>query len=583
MSSVIDELESANEALQLLNEKVVSSNEELQTLNEELQTSKEEMESSNEELSSVNEQLRVLNEQFKETLEYTDGIIATISEAILLLDGELTVRSANASFYKIFRRAPEDIEGVNLFDIGGGQFDIPELRTIITQTMQEKRHFRDLEIDHFFEGIGKKTVLFNGRLFVQKAHNEELYFITIRDISDHIKAARMIREAEWFQDVANTAPVMIWVAGTDQRCTFFNATWYAFTGRDVQQEIGYGWTEGIHPDDRDSVLQEYAEAFDRRMPVSLQYRLRRSDGEYRWLLDNGVPTYSYGEFSGYIGTCTDIHDQKMFSDELENRVEGRTKELVKANDDFKRTNTELEQYAYIASHDLQEPLRKLQTFADILEQKYAGDLPEGVREYVRKMTGCSERMTHLIRDLLNFSAAGNNHDKFEETDLNRILKDVLEDFNLAETPLTIHAKQLPVIEAIPLHMKQLFLNLVSNAIKFRRKDHELVIELSSGPAPKETIKKYRLPAGHAYCELLFRDNGMGFDPSFAEQIFVIFKRLNSKQNAKGTGIGLALCRKIARNHHGEIFAESNGRDGATFHIVLPLKQPVTNKNTGRER
>jgi two-component system CheB/CheR fusion protein len=574
ISSVIEELESANDALQLLNEEVVSINEELQTLNEELQTSKEEMESSNEELSSVNAQLRLVNEQFRETLEYTDGIIATISEAIIVLNKNLMVKSANASFYNIFGRTVKDTEGFYLFGIGDGQFDIPGLKGIINRMLPEHQHFSDFQIEHDFGPLGKKTLLVNGRLFVQKAQDEELYFITIRDISDHIRAVKWMQQAEWFHDVANMAPVMIWVAEEDRQFTFFNETWRAFTGRGLKEEVGEAWMEGIHPDDRDEFIRQFNEAFDKQEPLNVQYRFRRYDGQYRWLLNNGVSTYLGDGFTGYIGTCTDVHHQKMFSEELERRVNGRTIELVKANDDFRRTNTELEQYAYIASHDLQEPLRKLQTFADILSRKYEQKLPAGAVEYVHKMTACSQRMTQLIQDLLNFSSIAGVQEKFEETDLNIILNYVLEDFNLADLPVMIHAEPLPVLEAIPLHMKQLLQNLVSNAIKFRKKNQELVIHISSRILSPEEVLKHNLAPGGTYCELLFRDNGIGFDPSFSEQIFVIFKRLKAKQSSKGTGIGLALCRKIVLNHQGEIYAESNGKDGASFYILLPLQQPA---------
>lgn len=152
---------------------------------------------------------------------------------------------------------------------------------------------------------------------------------------------------------------------------------------------------------------------------------------------------------------------------------------------------------------------------------------------------------------------------------------MLEDFNLFDPPVTVHAEPLPVLQAIPLHMKQLFQNLMSNAIKFRKKDQELLIHISSRILSPEEALEHNLAPGCTYCELLFSDNGIGFDPSFSEQIFVIFKRLQAKQSSEGTGIGLALCRKIVLNHKGEIYAESNGKDGATFHILLPLQQLAT--------
>jgi len=572
MTAIIEDREAANEELQTANEEIISSNEELHTVNEELQTSKEEIESSNEELSTINEQLQVRNEQLNENQEYTDGIIATIAEAMIVVDKNLIVRSANESFYKIFETTPENTEGYYLFDLGNGQWNIPRLRELLLDIIPKKGVFHGFEVNHEFPGIGHKIMSLNARLLTQRMQKTELIFIAIQDISAHVKAAKLAKEEEWFHNMANNAPVMIWIANIDKQRTFFNNTWLEFTGRPLELEIGNGWTENLHPDDVDMFMKIYNGSFEKRISFKIEYRLRRHDGVYRWALATCKPNFYDGKFAGFIGTCTDINDQKMFEQELEQKVKERTEDLLNANDNLKRSNMELEQYAYIASHDLQEPLRKIQTFSDILQSKYKDDLPEQSKEYIDKIVNSSQRMTLLIENLLNFSSVSNSDELHMPTALNEILTDVIEDFDLPAISATISYEHLPVINAVPLQMKQLFHNLISNSIKFRNENESLKMVISSAPLLPEEVRKYpALDKTLSYLEITFKDNGIGFSQEYAEQIFVIFKRLHGKQSYKGTGIGLALCRKIMANHHGEIFAESGEGGGATFYMIFPVR------------
>ncbi len=570
MTSIIEEREAANEELQTANEEIISSNEELHTINEELQTSKEEMESSNEELTTINEQLQVRNDQLSEIQEYTDGIIATIAEAMIVVDRSLVVRSANQSFFNIFKTTAENTEGYYLFDLGNGQWNIPKLRELLLEVIPKNGHFNGFEVTHNFPGIGEKIMSVNARMLSQKAQKTELIFIAIQDITDHVKAASIIKEKMLFQDVANNAPVMIWSAGTDKMGVFFNNTWLEYTGRDLAAESGSGWTENIHPEDLANYMKIYNSSFEQRIPFSVEYRLKRHDDVYRWLLTTCKPTYSDNRFTGYLCTCTDINDQKMFSQELEQKVRERTEDLLSANKNLEHSNKELEQYAYIASHDLQEPLRKIQTFSDMLQQKFKDQLPEETRDYIDKIVNSSQRMTLLIEDLLNFSSVSNSDELHVPTSLDEVLTDVIEDFDLSGIAANISYKHLPVIKAVPLQMKQLFHNLISNSVKFRKEEQTLQISIFSAPMQPTEVKRYpSLDKTLSYIKIGFKDNGIGFSSEYAEQIFVIFKRLHGKHSYKGTGIGLALCRKIMTNHHGEIYAESGDGGGASFYMIFP--------------
>jgi two-component system, chemotaxis family, CheB/CheR fusion protein len=264
---------------------------------------------------------------------------------------------------------------------------------------------------------------------------------------------------------------------------------------------------------------------------------------------------------------------KLFSEELEKQVLERTYSLKKANSELNYSNESLEQFAYIASHDLQEPLRKIRTFSALLKDRFNDVLPEDARELIGKIAGSSERMSTLIKEVLDFSRILHGDLAFEKVNLNYIVSDIIDEFDLliTEKNASIKFDNLPVIEAITLQISQLFNNLISNALKFSKKDIPPVITISSKMLSKEELGKHEAFIQNTpYCEISIQDNGIGFEQKFSDQIFLIFHRLHGRNEFSGTGIGLALCKKIVVNHNGEIYGDSNEKDGALFRIFLPL-------------
>jgi two-component system CheB/CheR fusion protein len=420
-------------------------------------------------------------------------------------------------------------------------------------------------------------MLLNAKKVVQKIHRQQLILLAIQDITERKHAEQLIKEREeWFHNMADNAPVMLWTSDTNNQRVFFNNTWLEFTGRKMEEEIKNGWKENVHKDDLANLEKIYNSSFDERKPYQTEYRLRRYDGQYRWVLSIAKPTYSIeGEFTGFIGTVADIHEKKMLSDEMEKRVLERTREIREMNKELERSNSELQQFAYVASHDLQEPLRKIMTFSDRL-QNLKGSLPDQSKIYIEKIGSSSERMSRLIDDLLNFSSISRESRNFVTTDLNAIVKDVLADFDLIITQkqAKVNYDGLPVIQAIPVQMEQLFHNLISNALKFSKEGESPEITITAQEISSEEIKRSPLNLEKSldeYIKITFSDNGIGFNEEFADQIFVIFQRLNDQKVFPGTGIGLALCRKIVNNHGGEIYARSKPDEGAEFHIILPKK------------
>lgn len=288
-----------------------------------------------------------------------------------------------------------------------------------------------------------------------------------------------------------------------------------------------------------------------------------------------------GEIYGVMNTGIEVTELvqakntiKQAEERLEEQVRLRTDELQQANAKLVNINEQLQQFAYVASHDLQEPLRKIHLFSDRLltEQNIDKAVSEG---YLHKIVSSAIRMTNLIKDLLNFSQLSSRDSAFSLVNLDEVVENLREDFELqiAAKGATLKIDPLGTIEGSALQMNQLFFNLVSNALKFSRDEVPPVISISARMISKEEcLANAELNPNLSYKEIIVSDNGIGFEQQFAKQIFIIFQRLHGNNSYEGTGIGLALCKKIVDFHQGDIFAESSQGRGAAFHIWLPTSQ-----------
>jgi signal transduction histidine kinase len=258
---------------------------------------------------------------------------------------------------------------------------------------------------------------------------------------------------------------------------------------------------------------------------------------------------------------------------MEKQVRERTTALQQANAKLGNSNKELEQFAYVASHDLQEPVRKIRTFTDQLINGNDNALDERSRKLLDKIAGSADRMRLMINDVLEYSQLERNEAEIRKTDLDEIFNNVLTDLELAisQKNAVIRSDKLPVIEAIPVQLSQLFYNLLNNALKFSKQDIPPVIGITLSRLSDRDIRRLATPArADQYFVLSFTDNGIGFNQEYAEKVFEMFQRLTAERT--GTGIGLALCKKIVENHKGFIEAQSRPGAGTTFRIVLPYRQ-----------
>lgn len=256
---------------------------------------------------------------------------------------------------------------------------------------------------------------------------------------------------------------------------------------------------------------------------------------------------------------------------LEQKVAERTKDLLIINAELQRSNTELQQYAYIASHDLQEPLRKILTFSRIVTERYLDQMPEAA-SYMNRVIAASERMRRLINDLLNYSRLTEVL-QFKRTDLNEVLRETLSDLELTikEKDASFTIDNLPAAEVVQLQLKQVFQNIISNALKFSLPGKPPQIKIQSELVDEKSFTSPPTAAGK-YFRLTISDNGIGFEEQYLDKIFTLFQRLHGKDEYSGTGIGLAIVKKIVDKHNGILTARSGEGEGASFIMVLPLKQ-----------
>ena len=315
------------------------------------------------------------------------------------------------------------------------------------------------------------------------------------------------------------------------------------------------------------------DACTRCVPYIIEYRFLCQDGEYRWFLARALPVRnSKGQVVKWFGTCTDIHDAKTAETILESRVKRRTGQLEAANErlsalaeQLARSNRDLQEFAYVASHDLQEPLRTVISFCELLQKKVGDQLDDDSHKYLDVIISSTERMRQLVRDLLAYARVSKDEAPTEAVELETVLQQATRNLQslIEETGATISVMTgpLPTVIGDRTQLIQLLQNLISNSIKFKRPDARPIVEISARPSTQ--------PDGN-FWEITVSDNGIGINMEYADKIFVIFQRLHGPQQYSGTGIGLAICKRVVERHGGKIEVSSDIDKGSTF--VFTLRQ-----------
>ena len=409
-----------------------------------------------------------------------------------------------------------------------------------------------------------------GTVFDRNANGKVEHLLNIMiDVTEQQTANIKIKEQEHFiQQIADASPTILYLYDVQkQSIVYINREIFFVLGYHPDEILSAGEniTELLYDPEDYHLLpaRKQSEKNFSQVDSMIQYecRIKSKDGEFRWFLVREIvfKTDSNGNISQILGAALDINRRK----EMEKTILQNTLLL-------EQSNSSLEEFAYVASHDLKEPLRKISTFGDRLAATHLELLsPEG-KIYLNKILDASERMQTMISDLLSISMITGNR-SYEKFSLQKILEETILtlEYKIENQNAVIRHNQLPDAMIIPSQIRQLFLNLLSNSLKFVREDVQPLITISHEFIKQKDIVHYQLAPAENYLKIVFSDNGIGFENEFAGKIFAIFQRLHGRSEYEGSGIGLAICKKIVEHHGGIISAESKPGEGATFTIILP--------------
>lgn len=384
-------------------------------------------------------------------------------------------------------------------------------------------------------------------LVVHGQNGHELYTLKSADQSYRVFIEKMIEGAL--------------TVNTDNIILYSNSRFAAMVNTPLSQVIGLPLIDFIHPDCRN----DYTELFKRGFSHDCKAEMILAGRDKNTSCQLSLTRLELEE-----GICLSIIVTDLTSlKEAQRQLTLKNEQLEHTNHALELSNIDLQQFAYVASHDLQEPLRKIQMFSSILNERHADSIPESTQGYIQKIFTSSRRMKSLIEDILDYSRISAAKQHFVPANINAIINDLLEDFEvpIKEKRAVITVGKFPAMEVIPGQIRQVFQNIISNSLKFSKNDEPPVISIT--PAVTNAIINGR---EETCCIISIRDNGIGFNNKYAAQVFTLFQRLHTKDQYEGTGIGLAISKKIIENHYGTITVNSAEDVGTEFVITLPVSQ-----------
>jgi PAS domain S-box-containing protein len=398
-------------------------------------------------------------------------------------------------------------------------------------------------------------------------------------------AERLTQSEEQYRQVTNSLPLLIFSMNSDGQLLYANQGFTTFLSATLPVLNSRGWLSYFHEDDYVSVKTTWIDSLSTELPWKGSWRIRNgSTGDYVWHMVSATPLRDSDQrVIHWTGFLMDIDAQKVIEQTLrdneelrrnKNRLENSQQQLADNIGELNRSNTELAQFAYVASHDLQEPLRKIQAFSTMLTQQYAPSLDPNAQDIIRRMQSATSRMQELIRGLLAYSRLNTEKPVLHKVALSSLLVDVQGDLEAAirEREAQITVDQLPDVVGNKLQLRQLFQNLLSNALKFTPSDRIPIIRICSQLISGDNLPDSLSKTSATYLELSVIDNGIGFDDKYIDRIFNLFQRLHGRSEYVGTGIGLAICKKVVENHGGYLSARSKVGHCSTFLIYFPVKQ-----------
>ncbi len=484
-------------------------------------------------------------EALAESKRRINDILMSLGDGLFALDREWKIIYINEHAAQIAEQPSDDLVGKNIWELW------PEL----PGTPVEKYYRRVMEegIPEQFRALGIRT----GRWYdvnVYPSSEGITIFYVDRTEQTQIEQA-LLKSEEHFRQLANSMPQLVWTARPDGSVDYYNQRHKEYHGL-VMNDDTWEWTPGLHPEDVASTLEAWHHSLETGELYQSESRVLMADGSYRWHLSRGMAVRDEeGRIIRWFGTATDIQDQKMAEEQLRLYTEK-----------LKISNRELQEFAYVASHDLQEPLRKIQAFGDSLLES-ATPLDDHQRDYLGRMRTAAARMRAMVDSLLLLSRITTQGRPFVRVDLAQVADDVLSDleYQINRTGGKVLVGNLPVLEGDPLQLHQLLQNLIGNALKYHHPDTPPVIKVSANLLP-------------SHVQILVEDNGIGFNPDEIGRMFQPFQRLVGRSQFEGSGIGLAICRRIVERHSGEITAKSEPGKGSVFIVTLPVSVKWTEED-----
>lgn len=455
-------------------------------------------------------------------------ILESMDESFMAFDNNwrFTYVNKRAAQFLDYRRSK--LIGESILEIFPEFDDSP----VFKKYLQAKRTRKPVR----FEYVSKRSNRHYGITAFPSSDGLAVYFFDITKIKrteEKARASEML-----FRNLADHAPVLIWMSDVDGNCNYFNQQWLDFTGRKLEEEIGEGWKEGIHPEDLQYCLDNFINSFEARIEFQIEYRLKRFDGSYRWVVDQGSPMYDgVGNFIGFIGSCFDITDRK--------EIEQRKDEFIS-----------------IASHELKTPVTSIKAFTQLLMLKAKNKRDKTPYEYLKRMDGQINNLSGLISDLLNVSKIeqGKLMFKKEDVQFDQLLQSVISD--LQETAIRhkieLERNDKTVVFGDRERLCQVLINLIDNAIKYSPEKDEVIVSAVNN-SRSLTIS--------------VRDFGVGIPKEKQEFVFDRFYRVGGEKSETfaGLGLGLFISAEIVRRHGGRIWVESLPGEGSTFYFNLPIE------------
>lgn len=515
------------------------------TLTKELERKQRELETKNRELFIVKQELEYFHSKYEKIYQNS-------------LNGYFTFDN-NGTILKLNTTGAKQL---------GSNKEFLVQKSFINFIVPEHRNKFKMHLENLFSSMNRETCelkiqrndksLFYAQLESVPTNGYGGYTLTcetaIRDITMFRVAGEALKESEMrFQNMANTAPVLIWITDAEALFTFVNNFWLDYTGRTLGQELGMNWAEGIHPDDLNHFMDIYKTSFDERKSFEVEFRIKKHDGNYRWIISKGVPRFtSDGRFAGYIGSCTDINDQKVIQ------------EAVKTfNDDLKKLNSSKDKFFSIIAHDLKSPLSGLIGFTEILVEEYDELHEDEKKEFISHSNQAANNLMALLENLLEWSRIQTGNIVFTPVrfDVRSAAEEVFNLFaqNAKNKSIMLEMKVSSYISVLAdTNMFDTILrNLISNGIKFTKEGG--FVSLSAAEKNNSV-------------EIIVEDSGVGISQENINKLFAIDANYSTPGTNKerGTGLGLMLCKELVEKNNGTIKVESELGKGTKFILILPM-------------